>query len=154
MVYRRARESGLRSAEAFGRRGCSALTEVQAACTIQGMVFHSAQTAQTSLANRKGKTPPPEETFEEVAYLKLLGEKQKAVTVKLVDGEIVRGWIEYYDRNMIRLTREGAPNLFIFKHEIMYIAEGGGREVSRKRDAAKPAVQRDPGVNSANETGK
>jgi hypothetical protein len=27
---------------------------------------------------------------------------------------------------MIRLTREGAPNLFIFKHEIMYIAEDTG----------------------------
>ena len=118
------------------------------------MVFRSAQTAQTNLANRKGKTPPPEETFEEVAYLKLLGEKQKAVNVKLVDGEIVRGWIEYYDRNMIRLTREGAPNLFIFKHEIMYIAEGG-REPSRKRDVAKPAVQRDPDVvNNGNETGR
>jgi hypothetical protein len=24
---------------------------------------------------------------------------------------------------MVRLTREGAPNLFIFKHDIMYIAE-------------------------------
>ncbi len=118
------------------------------------MVFHSAQTAQTSLANRKGKTPPPEETFEEVAYLKLLGEKQKAVNVKLVDGEIVRGWIEYYDRNMIRLTREGAPNLFIFKHEIMYIAEGGGREAARKRDTAKPVVLRDPDVNNTNEPGK
>ena len=118
------------------------------------MVFRPAQTAQTSLANRKGKTPPPEETFEEVAYLKLLGEKQKAVNVKLVDGEIVRGWIEYYDRNMIRLTREGAPNLFIFKHEIMYIAEGGGRETFRKRDAAKPAAPRGPDVNDANETGK
>jgi host factor-I protein len=73
-----------------------------------------------------GKAPPPEETFEEAAYLKALGEKQKPVTVKLVDGEIVRGWIEYYDKNMIRLTREGAPNLFIFKHEIMYIAEDQG----------------------------
>jgi hypothetical protein len=29
---------------------------------------------------------------------------------------------------MVRLTREGAPNLFIFKHEIMYIAEGGGKK--------------------------
>jgi host factor-I protein len=72
----------------------------------------------------KSKTPPPEETFEEAAYLKLLGEKQKLVSIKLQGGEIVRGWIEYYDRNMIRLTREGAPNLFIFKSEIMYIAEG------------------------------
>jgi hypothetical protein len=25
---------------------------------------------------------------------------------------------------MLRLTREGAPNLFIFKSEILYIAEG------------------------------
>jgi len=25
------------------------------------------------------------------------------------------------------LTREGAPNLFIFKHEIMYITEDGGK---------------------------
>ena len=76
-----------------------------------------------ALKGRGGKTPPPEETFEEAAYLKLLGEKQKPVTVKLNDGETVRGWIEYYDKNMIRLTREGAPNLFIFKHEIAYIAE-------------------------------
>ena len=74
-----------------------------------------------------GKTPPPEETFEEAAYLKQLGEKQKAVSIKLADGEVVRGWIEYYDRNMVRLTREGAPNLFIFKHDIVYIAEDTGK---------------------------
>jgi len=57
--------------------------------------------------------------------LKSLGEKQKQVSIKLADGEVVTGWIEYYDRNMVRLTRKGAPNLFIFKHEILYIAEDG-----------------------------
>jgi host factor-I protein len=72
---------------------------------------------------RGGKAPPPDETHEEAAYLKQLGEKQKLVTVKLVGGEVLKGWIEYYDKNMVRLTREGAPNLFIFKHDIMYIAE-------------------------------
>lgn len=72
----------------------------------------------------KTKTPPPEETFEESAYLKSLGEQQKSVSIKLQGGEVVRGWIEYYDRNMLRLTREGSPNLFIFKSEIMYIEEG------------------------------
>jgi host factor-I protein len=80
-----------------------------------------------SQGRRGGKAPPPEETFEEAAYLKQLGEKQKPVSIKLVDGEVVRGWIEYYDRNMVRLTREGAPNLFIFKHDIMYIAEDSGK---------------------------
>jgi host factor-I protein len=76
-------------------------------------------------APKKPKSAPPEETQEEAAYLKLLGEKQKPVEIKLVHGEIVHGWIEYYDRDMVRLTREGAPNLFIYKHEIVYIAETG-----------------------------
>jgi len=69
------------------------------------------------------RTPPPDETCEEASYLKALGEKQKVVSLKLADGEVVRGWIEYYDKNMVRLTREDGPNLFIFKHEIVYIAE-------------------------------
>ncbi len=90
------------------------------------MSFRGTGLSSQSL-KKSGKTPPPEDTFEEVAYLKMLGEKQKVVSIKLMSGEIVRGWIEYYDRNMIRLTREGAPNLFIFKHEIMYISEDGGK---------------------------
>jgi host factor-I protein len=76
---------------------------------------------------KRGRTPPPEETFEEAAFLKLLGEKQKPVVIKLMDGQVVQGWIEYYDKNMVRLTRDGAPNLFIFKHEIMYISEDSGK---------------------------
>jgi len=47
------------------------------------------------------------------------------VAIKLIDGETVHGWIEYYDRNMLRLTREGQPNLFIFKHQIAYLEENG-----------------------------
>jgi len=78
-------------------------------------------------AAKRGRTTPPEETFEEANFLKALGEKQKPVSVKLMDGQTVSGWIEYYDKHMVRLTREGAPNLFIFKHEIMYIAEDGGK---------------------------
>jgi len=78
-------------------------------------------------APRKAKVTPPEETSQEAAYLKSLGEKKRPVSIKLADGEFVHGWIEYYDKNMVRLTREDGPNLFIFKHEIMYIAEDGGR---------------------------
>src|SRR5450631_623893 len=72
---------------------------------------------------RTGKTPPPDDTHQEATYLKALGENQTPVAIKLMDGEVLRGWIEYYDRRMVRLTRDGAPNLFIFKHEIAYIAE-------------------------------
>ena len=39
------------------------------------------------------------------------------------DNEEVRGVVEYYDQRFIRLTRAGAPNLFIFKHDIKYLYE-------------------------------
>ena len=66
---------------------------------------------------------PPEQTFEEIKYLKHLIDKKIAVCVKLTDNEEVRGVVEYYDRRFIRITREEAPNLFIFKHDIKYLWE-------------------------------
>jgi host factor-I protein len=87
----------------------------------------SFRAAAPAFAKKTTKTPPPDDTGMESSYLKALGEKQTPVTVKLVCGEALHGWIEYYDVGMVRLTREGSPNLFIFKHEIMYIAEDTGR---------------------------
>jgi host factor-I protein len=68
----------------------------------------------------------------------MLGEMQCRVSVKLLDGSVVSGWIEYYDRRMVRLTREGGPNLFIFKHEIAYIAED---VQSQLRSGSLPGVK-------------
>ncbi len=65
----------------------------------------------------------PEQTFEEAKYLKQLIEQNTRVRVKMEDGEEVAGVIEYYDQSFIRLTRDGEPNLFIFKHDIKYIQE-------------------------------
>jgi len=65
----------------------------------------------------------PEQTFEEVKYLKQLIEHATPVRVKMLDGEEVEGTIEYYDKSFIRITRDGKPNLFIFKHEIKYLEE-------------------------------
>jgi len=38
---------------------------------------------------------------------------------------MVSGWVEYFDDMMLRLTREGKPNLFIYKAQIRTITEGG-----------------------------
>ena len=56
-------------------------------------------------------------------YLKQLIEHATPVRVKMLDGEEVEGTIEYYDKSFIRITRDGKPNLFIFKHDIKYLAE-------------------------------
>jgi host factor-I protein len=69
------------------------------------------------------KSRAPEQTFEEVRYLKRLIENEIPVRVKLRDNSEVAGTIEYYDSSFIRLTRQNEPNLFVFKHEIKYIYE-------------------------------
>ena len=78
-------------------------------------------------SRRRSKTPPPGETGQEALYLRSLSDRQVQVTIKLRDGETVRGWIEYFDDGMLRLTREGKPNLFIYKHQIRTITESARR---------------------------
>src|SRR6266568_1813740 len=82
-------------------------------------------------SRRNSKTPPPGETGQEALYLRSLSERQVQVSVKLRGGEIVRGWIEYFDDGMLRLTRDGKPNLFIYKHQVETITEAGKRRHSR-----------------------
>jgi host factor-I protein len=77
----------------------------------------------TSQQGGKSSARAPEQTFEEAKYLKRLIESATPVRVKLIGGEEVKGVIEYYDKSFIRLTRDGEPNLFIFKHDINYLAE-------------------------------
>lgn len=65
----------------------------------------------------------PAETHREIAFLRHLVQSQSQVTVKLKSGEVYEGFVEYYDRRFIRLTRSEGPNLFIFKHDIKYLYE-------------------------------
>jgi len=88
---------------------------------------------------RHSKTPPPGDTGQEALYLRSLSDRQVNVQVKLRDGETVRGWIEYFDEGMLRLTREGKPNLFIYKHQISSITEVGKQAPRRARRAAQEA---------------
>ena len=60
-----------------------------------------------NVPRRRQKAPPPGETGQEALYLRSLSDRQVQVHVKLRDGEMVSGWIEYFDDRMIRLTREG-----------------------------------------------
>src|SRR6201996_2055285 len=90
--------------------------------------------------SRRGKKEPPlGETGQEALYLRFLSEKQVRVAVKLRDGEVVSGWIEYFDDRMIRLTREGKPNLFIYKNQILTITEMARRGDEFRRRARKSA---------------
>ena len=88
---------------------------------------------------RHGKGTPSGETGQEALYLKSLSERQVPVALKLRDGEVVSGWIEYFDEMMVRLTREGKPNLFVYKSQIQTITESssaGARRAAGRDETA------------------
>ena len=70
---------------------------------------------------RNNKPAPPETTnAENFYYIKQMNSKTPMVIV-LTDGEEIRGCIEWYDKNSLKLNRDGAPNLLIQKHCIKYL---------------------------------
>jgi small nuclear ribonucleoprotein (snRNP)-like protein len=73
--------------------------------------------------DRRG--PPPEFTGAEAAYLNRNKEARTPMVVRLSDGEMVRGVIEYYDRDMVKINRTEGPNLFIRKSQIRYMHREG-----------------------------
>jgi host factor-I protein len=98
---------------------------------------------------RRLKTSPPGETGQEALYLRSLSERQTEVAVKLRGGETVRGWIEYFDDGMLRLTRDGLPNLFIYKRQILSLTEAARH--SSARPFAAPGAKAIGEANGTNE---
>ncbi|HUP45024.1 MAG TPA: hypothetical protein VM779_05885 [Thermoanaerobaculia bacterium] len=70
---------------------------------------------------RNNRPAPPESTnAENFYYLKQMSSKTPMVII-MTDGEEIRGCIEWYDRNCVKVNRDGAPNLLIQKHWIKYM---------------------------------
>ncbi|HEV3253188.1 MAG TPA: RNA chaperone Hfq [Candidatus Acidoferrales bacterium] len=78
----------------------------------------------TPPAPRK-KPAPPEQTHAENFYYVKQMQARTPVAVVLTDGEVLRGTVEWYDRDCIKLTRFGSPNLLIYKHSIKYLFKEG-----------------------------
>ena len=75
----------------------------------------------SSRRSKNTKQDPPELTnAESFYYLKQMQNKTSMVLI-LTDGEKIRGNIEWYDRNSIKISRHLESNLLIFKHSIRYM---------------------------------
>ena len=74
-----------------------------------------------------GKKPtPPEQTNAENFYYQKQMQSRTPMVIVLRDGEEVRGIIEWYDRNCLKVNREnGEPNLMIYKPAIKYMFKEG-----------------------------
>jgi sRNA-binding regulator protein Hfq len=67
------------------------------------------------------KSAPPEQTNAEQFYYAKQMQGKTQMVVKLTDGEELEGVIEWYDRDCLKLNRNGAPNLLLYKHCIKYM---------------------------------
>ena len=79
------------------------------------------------------------DTFAENYYYLKQMNKKTPMAVVFTDGEVVEGTIEWYDRNCIKLNRDNAPNMLVYKSHIKYIYKtgepkesAGGEEKKRK----------------------
>jgi host factor-I protein len=79
---------------------------------------------QSAPAPRK-KPAPPDQTFAENFYFVKQMQSRTPVSIVLTDGEVLHGTVEWYDRDCIKLTRFGSPNLLIYKHSIRYLYKDG-----------------------------
>jgi len=76
------------------------------------------------------KVAPTEQTNAENFYYQKQMQTKTPMVIVLRDGEEVHGIIEWYDKHCLKLNRNGAANLMIYKPAIKYMfkeGEGGKR---------------------------
>ena len=67
------------------------------------------------------RTSPPEQTNAENFYYLKQMQSKTPMSLVLRDGEVLKGVIEWYDKDCLKVNREGAPNLLVFKSNIKYM---------------------------------
>lgn len=67
------------------------------------------------------KKPPPIETFAEVYYYRKQIDARTEMVIVLRDGEQIRGTIEWYDIEALKVNRTDQPNILLPKHSIKYM---------------------------------
>ena len=71
-------------------------------------------------ATPRKRVPPEVTNAENYYYIKQMAARTPMV-VKLLDGEEIRGVLEWYDKSCIKVHRQEGPNLLILKHSIKYM---------------------------------
>jgi len=66
-----------------------------------------------------------EQTHAEAFYFQKQMQSRTPMVVVLKDGEEIHGWIDWYDRNSIKINRSGQSNVLIYKQSIRYIFKAG-----------------------------
>jgi len=89
----------------------------------------------TRTTGRRKQVPAEQTNAESFYYLKQMQNRTTMVVV-LTDGTELTGWIEWYDKNCIKLNRTDAPNLLLFKHTVKFMFKEEELRTRRRRRSA------------------
>jgi host factor-I protein len=88
---------------------------------MRKLIKPNANEIGTIKTQKKKKSPPPYQTHSENYYYLKQSNNKTPIIVKMLDGEEIKGFIEWYDDKVIKIKRGKAPNLLIYKTAIKYI---------------------------------
>jgi len=93
------------------------------------MTTHRSETNEPQLTSAEQRQPKrgstPEQTHAEAFYFQKQMQGRTPMVIVLKNGEETQGWIDWYDRNAIKINRSGQPNVLIYKHSIRYMFKAG-----------------------------
>jgi host factor-I protein len=96
-------------------------------------VSNVARPEKTAAAARR--SAPAEQTHAEMFYFQKQIQGKTPMTLVLTNGETLVGTIDWYDKNCIKMSRNGKSNLLIYKPAIRYIYKSS-EEVRKQAGSA------------------
>lgn len=93
------------------------------------MGTHRSESNELPLTSSEQRVPKrgntPEQTHAEAFYFQKQMQGRTQMVVVLKNGEEIKGWIDWYDRNAIKINRSGQPNVLIYKQSVRYMFKAG-----------------------------
>jgi sRNA-binding regulator protein Hfq len=90
-------------------------------------VANQQQAPQQNHQQRANRFVPPDQTNAENFYYVKQMQNHTPMVLVLQDGETLHGKIEWYDRTCLKVSRDSAPNLLVYKTAIKYIYKEGDK---------------------------
>jgi sRNA-binding regulator protein Hfq len=91
-------------------------------------------------ASKKKSQPSYETHAENYYYLKQMN-KKIPMTVVFKDGDTVEGYIEWYDRDCLKLNRDRQPNLLIYKSSVKYLYKQETEPAASEKEPHTPPAK-------------
>ncbi len=104
---------------------------------------------QSGFVSRRKQIPAEQTNAESFYYLKQMQTKTPMVII-LDDGEMIRGYIEWYDKSCLKVNRHKEPNLMIMKHCIKYMFKQEDEIKSHRRRKRTPSEPLEGGEKKTN----